>query len=84
MLLRGTKDFEISISNDALQWQTIVEAILPDAAELGCNVPILEYGMGVYTLGRFLELNLKTFYTNGPGLQYIHIEHQDIYYSFLH
>ena len=83
LLLRGTKDFRISVSNDTLQWQAIVEAILPDARGLGCDVPTLDYDMGINTHGRFLELNLISYYTEGPGLQYVHIKHASWYGSMV-
>ena len=76
---RGTKDFRLAVSNDNQAWATIVEDVLTDPSNLGCDVQKETFDMG-YVQARYLEFTVINFYGNGGGLQYMHIDIVDSTY----
>lgn len=57
---------------DDQSWKPVVKSQLPDPRHKECDVPVLEFDMGE-TVGRYLELNLISYFQAGSGLQYMDV-----------
>ena len=71
-LYRGTKNFEIEVSEDGTTWEKALRGRLQRSWDVGCDVPIETFYVGSLTHNflRFKALP-NSYYGSGPGLMFL-------------
>ena len=72
---RGTKNFVIGLSMDNVEFTNVVEGMLTDPIDKGCNeIPVEEFTLESPTAGKYLKFTALNFYpraTAGSALQFL-------------
>lgn len=79
-LCRGTKDFEVQVSDNKVVWTTVVTGTLRDARQdhYCGETPLQRFSPTTGTAkGRYIKFIAKNAYGLGAGLQYFNIVHYD-------
>ena len=70
-IVRGTKDFTISVSNDTATWVDVLENTLEDPHNIQCESPNQLFVIWPPREERYVRFTVRSFYHNGGGLSYI-------------
>ena len=63
--------FRISVSEDLINWEDVLQDTLEDAAGMYCDVPMQSFALTQPRSEQYVKFSALSYYGTGAGLQYI-------------